>query len=206
MLLFGNSNPKLTKKHNSLFDNLGNNLVKLIELTTSNKELLNENEKLNNLIQKYKIKIFNLEKNIKDLESEKNKLKKLLKEKIEPIQMIKMTDDDNTLMLKINDYVRQIKQYESIKNEMTEKYREINELNYILKYENTRLNNLVKKLTEETKNLTEKNKNLTEETENLTEKNKKLIEKNKNLTKNLQFFQNSIEKLNSNLDENLKDS
>jgi DNA repair exonuclease SbcCD ATPase subunit len=192
MLLFGNSNPKLTKKHKELFDNLGNNLVKLIELTTSNKELLNENEKLNNLIQKYKIKIFNLEKNIKDLESKKNTLKKMLKENIKPIQMIKMTDDENHSMLQINDYVTQIKQYESIQNIMTEKYREINKLNNILKYENKQLTNVVKKLTEENKNLTEKNENLTEE--------------NKKLTKNLQFFQNSIGKLNSELYENLKDS
>jgi chromosome segregation ATPase len=192
MLLFGNSNPKLTKKHKELFDNLENNLVKLIELTTSNKELLNENKELNNLIQKYKIKIFNLEKNIKDLESERIDLKKLLKKKVKPIQRARMTDNINNtqnLDQQIDDYVNLIKEYTQTKKKMTEQIQQLKKMNHVMgkNYDdiNQKLQLQIKenhKLTEEKNELTEENFKLTDKNHKLTEKKNELIEENNKLT------------------------
>jgi len=94
MLLFENPNPKLSKKHQELFDKLGNDLIKLIELATSNKDLLNENERLNNLIQIYKSRILNLEKTIERLEKEKDELKSELKKNVGSIKNLKGDEDE----------------------------------------------------------------------------------------------------------------
>jgi chromosome segregation ATPase len=94
MLLFENPNPKLSKKHKELFDKLGNDLIKLIELATSNKDLLNENERLSNLIQIYKSRIFNLEKTIESLEKEKDELKNELKKNVGSIKNLKGDEDE----------------------------------------------------------------------------------------------------------------
>jgi chromosome segregation ATPase len=131
MLLFENTNPILSKKHKELFDKLGNDLVKLIELAMSNKDLLNENERLSNLIQIYKSRIFNLEKTIERLEKEKNELKSELKKNVGSIR--KLRDDEDELnkskieLLKLKTDIEQLKKERQTIIENTEQVKSKNE-------------------------------------------------------------------------------
>jgi chromosome segregation ATPase len=115
MLLFENPNPKLSKKHKELFDKLGNDLIKLIELAMSSKDLLNENERLNNLIQIYKSRIFNLEKTIERLEEEKDKLKIELKINVGSLRNLR--DDEDELKKSKIELSKLKKEIEELKKE-----------------------------------------------------------------------------------------
>jgi len=131
MLLFKNPNPKLSKKHKELFDKLGNDLIKLIELATSSKDLLNENNRLNNLIQIYKSRIFNLEKTIERLEKEKDKLKNELKKNVGSIRKLK--DDEDELnkskieLLKLKNDIKELKKERKTIIDNTEQVKSKNE-------------------------------------------------------------------------------
>jgi chromosome segregation ATPase len=118
MLLFENTNPILSKKHKELFDKLGNDLVKLIELAMSNKDLLNENERLSNLIQIYKSRIFNLEKTIERLEKEKVELKNELKKNVGSIKNLKGDEDklnkSKIELLKLKEDIKKLKDHRQI--------------------------------------------------------------------------------------------
>lgn len=131
MILFQNTNTKLSKKHKELFDKLGNDLIKLIELAMSNKDLLNENERLNNLIQIYKSRIFNLEKTIESLEKEKDDLKNELRKNVRSIRNLR--DEENELnnskieLLKLKKDIEKLKEYRQIIIDKTDKVKLKNE-------------------------------------------------------------------------------
>jgi len=207
MLLFENPNPKLSKKHKELFDKLGNDLVKLIELAMSNKDLLNENERLNNLIQIYKSRIFNLEKTIELLAKEKADLKNELKKNVESIRNLK--DDEDKLNKSKEELLKLKKDIAKLKKKrqtIIDNTKEVNSNENILiditsqialmksKYENdrksmtveiNRLESLIRDKLKELNNLSVsydvlKNK-MKEEEENAYKINQHLIDENKAL-------------------------
>jgi hypothetical protein len=186
MLLFENTNPKLSKKHKILFDEIGDNFIKLIELANNNKNFIKENKNPNELILNYKNKIIDLEKEIENLNLNKKGLKKDLKSNLNIIKEYRLSEQSGELKEsnvdltnKLTRFIKLNEKYEKIKKDLetlNNKKIELTETIDDLLIQNKDLSN-TRDLSDDKYTLKKKREN-----ENLSNTNKELIEYNKKLT------------------------